>query len=615
MFAELDQLEMLAQIDDLTGRTRQWMSDPSPWGPIQRSQALLKRVLSRVETLRVRLESPLVVATFGGTGTGKSSLVNALVGEEVTRSGRQRPTTRKPTIITHSKTDPQLLGLPLSECEVVQKDAEILRDIVILDCPDPDTNETETAGSNLARLHALLPYCDVLIYCSTQQKYRSNRVVTELGQAAAGCRLVFVQTHADLDEDIRDDWLKQLRTHYEVPDLFFVDSLKALREQQTGQRPSGEMGRLMELLARQLAASERVRVRRANVVDLLQATLTRCRGQLKDHRKSLQSLEQALETQRDAMSRKMSQRLCEDLMLNRRLWEQRLLTAVTDNWGISPFSSMLRLYNGLGSLITSLTLYRAKTTAQTALLGAIHGARWVESKLRSQDAETALERAGSCGLDDNLLREAELVIEGHVHAAEISPELLRGRTLRDLRLEAAEVESQFLVDVGQRLDGIIRDLAKSSSRFGTRAWYEILFLSYPAFLLYRVGKNFFYEAFIQERAHLSTDFYIPAVVFFVLWTGLLVMLFSHRLRRGLEGRITGLAQELVDVHLAHGLFPQLESACRDAARRADEVDRLLGAASGLREDLAGASRLGAPKLFDAGFKENLIGTPVGQGVP
>ena len=55
-------------------------------------------------------------------------------------------------------------------------DAPILRDIVILDCPDPDTTESETPGSNLALLHKLLPHCDVLIYTSTQQKYRSARV-------------------------------------------------------------------------------------------------------------------------------------------------------------------------------------------------------------------------------------------------------------------------------------------------------------------------------------------------------------------------------------------------------------------------------------------------------
>ena len=55
---------------------------------------------------------------------------------------------------------------------------------MLIDCPDPDTNEAETHDSNLARLHQLLPYCDVLIYTSTQQKYRSARVGDELAQAA-----------------------------------------------------------------------------------------------------------------------------------------------------------------------------------------------------------------------------------------------------------------------------------------------------------------------------------------------------------------------------------------------------------------------------------------------
>src|SRR5690606_14378796 len=135
------------------------------------------------------------------------------------------------------------------------------------DCPDPDTNEAETPASNLERLHHLLPHCDVLIYVSTQQKYRSARVTEELAEAATGCRLVFVQTHADVDSDIRQDWRKQLDQNYNVPDVFFVDSLKALREQQAGQFPSGDFGRLIDLLTTQLAASERVRIRRANLID------------------------------------------------------------------------------------------------------------------------------------------------------------------------------------------------------------------------------------------------------------------------------------------------------------------------------------------------------------
>ena len=253
---ELDRLEMLAEVDELTTGAARWAGRESAWEPKQRAGALLKRVLGRVESLRVRLEAPLVIATFGGTGTGKSSLVNALLGDDVAVSGRQRPTTRQPVLIAHPETELELLGLPQDMCEVVRSDSDLLRDTVMIDCPDPDTTDTSVASSNLERLRKILPYCDVLIYTSTQQKYRSARVVDELAEAATGCRLVFVQTHADLDEDIREDWREHLSGKYEVPDVFFVDSLKALEEQRQGHRPTGDMGRLLDFLSRQLASSE-----------------------------------------------------------------------------------------------------------------------------------------------------------------------------------------------------------------------------------------------------------------------------------------------------------------------------------------------------------------------
>ena len=329
------------------------------------------RYSTGVEGLRIRLEAPLVVATFGGTGTGKSTLVNALVGQEVTRTGRQRPTTTRPVLIVHPAIDLEALGLPLEDFEIARTDSPVLRDIVIVDCPDPDTTEAEVPGSNLAILHALLPHCDVLIYTSTQQKYRSSRVVEELRQASTGCRLLFVQTHADIDSDIRDDWRKQLDPHYDVPDLFFVDSQRALKEQQAGQRPSGDFARLQDLLTTQLSASHRVQIRRANLIDLVHAALEHCRQQLASSGPAVEQLEAALDEQRQKLTATMTGQLRDELLVSRNLWERRLLSSVTDYWGFSPFSSVLRLYNGLGSLIASMSLYRARNSAQMALIGAL----------------------------------------------------------------------------------------------------------------------------------------------------------------------------------------------------------------------------------------------------
>ena len=589
---DLNQLELLSQVEHLLKQAHAWTDATSIWQPLVQGQSLLKRVLARTDSLRIRLEAPLVVATFGGTGTGKSSLVNALVGADVTRAGRQRPTTRKPIIICHSRTDLPQLGLPVESCEVVRSESDLVRDLVIVDCPDPDTNETETPGSNLALLHSLLPSCDVLLYVSTQQKYRSARVGTELAQAASGCRVIFVQTHADLDEDIRHDWSHQLSATFAVPDIFFVDSQLAFREQLTGQRPTGEMGRLVDLLMRELGSASRARIRRANVVDLLSESIARCQSLLKAGEKDLLSLEQTLQEQRSQLSQRMTKQLCGDLGASRGLWERRLVESVVENWGLSPFSAVLRAYHGLGSIFMSLSLLRSRSTAQMAVIGAVQGLRMLREMREKNSAEAGLQRASSLGLDDSLLRETELIVEGHVRSAGFERSLLPSTTLDQLREQASRLEDQFLGDASQKTDELIHRLAARNSRWWVRGWYELLFLAYLGFVLYRVGRNFFLDSFLSEKSLLSTDFYIPAAIFWVLWSGVLLIFFLRRLRRGLHQEIQGLAAQLVDVRLSGGLFPQLEQACRQARQQSQELSQLHESVERVRATVATGANLG-----------------------
>lgn len=601
---ELAQLELLSQVDELVSRLTHWAEPQSAWEPMSRCRALVRRLLTRVETLRIRLEAPLVVATFGGTGTGKSSLVNAIVGRECTATGRQRPTTTRPILLAHPQTELDPLGLPLDDFEITRVDTPIMRDIVIIDCPDPDTSESETRGSNLQRLHQLLPHCDVLIYTSTQQKYRSARVGDELGQAATGCRLLFVQTHAELDEDIRDDWRNQLGDHYEVPDVFFVDSLRALEEQQAGQRPSGDFGRLQDLLTTELAASQRVQIRRANLIDLLHAALARCRQLLDENRPGVEQLETVLEEQRQKLTGTMAGQLRDELLISRNLWERRLLTSVTDIWGFSPFSSILRFYNGLGSLLASFTLFRARSSAQMALIGALQGARWLTGRREEQESDSRLEKLTSFGLDDAQLRESQIVIAGYVNDARLDPALADEASLNGLRQEAARVEDQFLGDARRCIDGIIDKLAIRNSGIFTRLWYELLFIAYAGFVLFRIGKNFFYDTFLKQLLEevpvvavkaLTFDFYVSAGVFFVLWSGLLVMLFTRRLRRGLRQKIDEMAQELAENRISQGLFPQLERTCRELERNGRRLESIAEATAELRRELAASGPLGAQR--------------------
>jgi hypothetical protein len=592
---ELEHLTILAEIDDLVLKVRRWLDHSPAWDPAHKARSVVRKIVERVSTLRIRLESPIVVATFGGTGTGKSTLVNALVGQEVSQSGRQRPTTTMPILLVHPDFETNALGLDLSQFQIKKIDTPMLRDLVLIDCPDPDTSEGADSGSNLARLRAILPHCDVLLYVSTQQKYRSARISEELADAAAGCRLVFVQTHADQDSDIRDDWKQNLAPAYQVPDMFFVDSRRAMLEQAQGQRTSGDFGRLIDLLTNQLGASRRVAIRRANLIDLLEEALTLCRVDYDKRLKEVRSLQDILEQQRTKLRDSLTTQLRDELLLNRNLWERRLLAAVTDIWGFSPFSSVLRFYNGLGAFIASFSFFRARSSAQMALIGAMQGARWVKSKVEENDADSTLERLASFGIADQHLQEARMVVSGYVNSAGIQTEDFSDRRdLSQLRRRAAQVEGQFLGDARRAIDQLIEELAEQHCTKIIQYRYEGLFLLYVAFLILRVGYNFFWSSFLapilgaraEAEPLLAVDFYIPAVLFLVLWSGLLVMIFIWNLRQGLTERIHQLAQSMVETRISEGLFPSLEAACHEITQEDRSLTELLEQTSRFRRHLA-----------------------------
>lgn len=590
---ELAQLEALAQVDEIVERLTRWTAEETAWEPSRSCRALLKRVLSRVDSLRVRLEAPLVVATFGGTGTGKSTLVNALIGRECARTGRQRPTTTRPLLIVHPSADLSSLGFSTEDFDVSRVDAPLLQDIVVIDCPDPDTSEDEAKGSNLQRLHQLLPHCDVLIYTSTQQKYRSGRVTDELGLASNGCRLLFVQTHAELDEDIRDDWRRHLGAHYDVPEVFFVDSLRGLKEQLEGARPSGDLARLQQVLTTELSAAHRVQVRRANLIDLIHSAVEHCRNSLRDYDPALEQLEAALENQHARLVRSLADNLTHELNRSSALWERRLLASVTQLWGFSPFSSILRLYNAMGGLIASLTLLRARSSAQIALVGAIQGFRWLRAKQQEQATEGRLERLPATSADDNILREAQVLISGYSKSSGFDAALVQSGSLQTLRRQALQVEEEFLTDASRRIDQIIEGIVARDSNWFTRACYEVLFAIYPVFVLLRVGKNFFYDSIFRDVDLLSTSFYVSAGLFFVLWSWLFVMSFCRRLRRHLSGEIEDLAHSLAEQRITGEMFPPLADACRQVRLQRSRLDSIAATVNDLQPERTGS--FGGPR--------------------
>jgi GTPase Era involved in 16S rRNA processing len=116
---------------------------------------------------------PLIVAFMGGTGVGKSSLLNRLAGKAIARAGVERPTSREVTLYHHHTVAIKHLPeqLPLAQIKIAEHDDPSKKNIIWIDMPDFDSTEQ----SNKHQVLEWLPYIDVLIYVVSPERYRDEK--------------------------------------------------------------------------------------------------------------------------------------------------------------------------------------------------------------------------------------------------------------------------------------------------------------------------------------------------------------------------------------------------------------------------------------------------------
>ncbi|MFD8548421.1 GTPase [Streptomyces sp. NPDC059649] len=138
-----------------------------------RALAAAGRVLEAADE-RYRLSGEhTVVAIAGATGSGKSSLFNALAGANRSQVGPRRPTTAEPVACVWPGGRPgaegllRRLGVPAHRRHMAADGNPELRGLILIDLPDHDSSATE----HRAQVDRMLALVDAVIWVVDPEKY------------------------------------------------------------------------------------------------------------------------------------------------------------------------------------------------------------------------------------------------------------------------------------------------------------------------------------------------------------------------------------------------------------------------------------------------------------
>ena len=181
-------------------------SNQAGWLPQTELAALDRLERQQAEALFAQQgQRPLIVAFFGGTGVGKSSLLNRLAGLDIARVGVERPTSREATLYLHRDYRIGNLPeeLPMDETRIEYHDDDSRRLIAWLDMPDIDS----VVEQHRELVEAWLPYVDWLIYVVSPERYQDDLGWRFLQQRGNRHSWLFVINHWDQGNEAQADQL------------------------------------------------------------------------------------------------------------------------------------------------------------------------------------------------------------------------------------------------------------------------------------------------------------------------------------------------------------------------------------------------------------------------
>jgi energy-coupling factor transporter ATP-binding protein EcfA2 len=168
--AASDLVERADKLAELAQR-RFALEIPSP-AARERARQLRDHLEGFVRPRAADIDAPLLVLLLGPTGAGKSSLLNAIAGAEVSRAGVLRPTTREAVLYASESDAERILSgdrlrliAPERIVRAVAPDSST--GVAVIDAPDIDSVERD----NRELADILLEASDLCVFLTTATRY------------------------------------------------------------------------------------------------------------------------------------------------------------------------------------------------------------------------------------------------------------------------------------------------------------------------------------------------------------------------------------------------------------------------------------------------------------
>jgi len=260
------------------------------------------------------LGSPLLVVVGGTTGSGKSTIVNTLVGRAVSRTGVIRPTTENPVLVVHPvdahwfSDDRVLSDFVRVELEgrrrqldgddetarlQLIRDEDIPLGLALVDAPDIDS----LSARNRKVADALLDAADVWLWCTSAAKYADNESMRYLIRAGARrTALAVALTRVDSEhvDELVGDFRDKLADSAAIePELFTVETARVIDERLP--RPAvGGIERWLRELSGPLVRRSRRRQTIEGALDVMSSDVAGLIGWVKDETATLTVLNEVI---------------------------------------------------------------------------------------------------------------------------------------------------------------------------------------------------------------------------------------------------------------------------------------------------------------------------------